>query len=346
MEISAAAANAVTGNLLDTLEDSFGKGDSMLATLPLFHAFGLLVGIHLPLCIDAPAVLMPVFGAKKVVRAVARNKVTLMIAVPRMVHKLLGEKNFSGKNVRSLRYVYVGGDTVDAPLERAFAMRMQFSETNCKLAPGYGLTETAGVCAVVNTIEAQRRCAASLGVPLVNMRCRVVDENMRELPVGETGELLLAGNQLMNGYLGDEEATREAFCTVDGERWLRTGDLFRIMPDGTLFFMGRKKRLIKISGMNVFPSEIERAAVELPFVERAAVIEVRENDKPYIALFCEGRLNDERVRELKRHIVRTLSHWHEPRYVIEVEALPRTQIGKTDYTRLSDEFEKNRKKSS
>ena len=98
--------------------------------------------------------------------------------------------------------------------------------------------------------------------------------------------------------------------------------------------------------MNVFPSEIERAAVELPFVERAAVIEVRENDKPYIALFCEGRLNDERVRELKRHIVRTLSHWHEPRYVIEVEALPRTQIGKTDYTRLSDEFEKNRKKSS
>lgn len=269
-----------------------------------------------------------------------------MIAVPRMVHKLLGEKNFSGKNVRSLRYVYVGGDTVDAPLERAFAMRLQFSEANCKLAPGYGLTETAGVCAVVNTIEAQRRCAASLGVPLVNMRCRVVDENMRELPVGETGELLLAGNQLMNGYLGDEEATREAFCTVDGERWLRTGDLFRIMPDGTLFFMGRKKRLIKISGMNVFPSEIERAAVELPFVERAAVIEVRENDKPYIALFCEGRLNDERVRELKRHIVRTLSHWHEPRYVIEVEALPRTQIGKTDYTRLSDEFEKNRKKSS
>ena len=234
------------------------------------------------------------------------------------------------------------GDTVDAELENRFDARMREAGTDCVLSPGYGLTETGSVC----VLSPEKAGGAVLGKPLVNMRCRIVDEEGKDVPAGETGELLLAGNQLMTGYLDDEAATSAAFVEEDGVRWLKTGDMFRALPDGSLYFMGRKKRLIKISGVNVFPAEIERTAVELPFVGQCAAIEVREHNKPFIALFVASQLSDEQIKELKRHIVHELSKWHEPKYVICVDALPRTQVGKTDHVRLSDEFEKYRKKSS
>lgn len=341
--LSAAAVNALTGNLLATLaEENFGEKDRMLVALPMFHGFGLFVGLHTVICIAAPPVLMPVFRAEKAVRAIARHKVTLMIAVPGMINKLLAEPEFRGENVRSLAHVYVGGDTVDAELEDRFDARMREAGTDCVLSPGYGLTETGSVC----VLSPRKAGGAVLGKPLVNMRCRIVGEDGRDVPQGETGELLLTGNQLMTGYLGDGAATAAAFTEEGGVKWLKTGDMFRALPDGSLYFMGRKKRLIKISGVNVFPAEIERAAVRLPFVGQCAAIEVRENNKPFIALFVAGKLSDEQKKILKRHIVNELSKWHEPKYIVCVDALPRTQVGKTDYVRLSDEFERCRKEGA
>lgn len=341
--LSASAVNALTGNLLATLEkEGYGEKDRMLTALPMFHGFGLFVGLHTVICIAAAPVLMPVFKADKAVRAIARNRVTLMIAVPGMVNKLLAEPAFRGENVRSLHRVYVGGDTVDAELEQRFDARMREAGTDCVLSPGYGLTETGSVC----VLSPDKAGGAVLGKPLVNMRALIVDEEGREVPAGGTGELLLSGNQLMLGYLDDEAATAATYTEIDGEKWLKTGDMFRATEDGSLYFMGRKKRLIKISGVNVFPAEIERAAVELPFVGQCAAIEVREHNKPFIALFVTGKPSEEQIKELKRHIVNELSKWHEPRYVIHIDALPRTQVGKTDHVRLSDEFESCRKKSS
>ena len=86
--------------------------------------------------------------------------------------------------------------------------------------------------------------------------------------------------------------------------------------------------------------------MELPYVAQCAAIEVRKQNKPFIALFVVGKLSEEQIKGLKRHIVNELSKWHEPRWVICVDALPRTQIGKTDHVRLCDEFESYRKKSS
>ena len=341
--LSAAAVNALTGNLFLTLaDDCFDERDRMLTALPMFHGFGLFVGLHTVICVSAPPVLMPVFRADKAVRAIARHKVTLMIAVPGMINKLLNEPAFAGENVKSLRHVYVGGDTVDGELEERFDARMREAGTDCVLSPGYGLTETGSVC----VLSPHKAGGAVLGKPLLNMSCRIVDEKGADVPQGETGELLLTGNQLMTGYLDDEAGTAAAYVELGGVKWLKTGDMFRALPDGDLFFMGRKKRLIKISGVNVFPAEIERAAVRLPYVPQCAAIEVREQNKPFIALFVTAKLSDEQIKELKRHIVNELSKWHEPKYVVCVDALPRTQVGKIDHVRLSDEFESYRKKSS
>lgn len=334
--LSAAAVNALPDNLFRTLlNNDFGEKDRMLVALPMFHGFGLLVGIHAAMSTSMAPVLVPVFNVRKVIKAIAVNGVTTMIAVPRMIAKLLSSREFAGENVVGLRNVYVGGDTVDAELENAFDRRMKEAGAKCFMSPGYGLTETGSV-SVLSPVKVG---GAAVGKPLDGMECRIVDEDCREVPFGDVGELWLAGNQLMLGYLDDPEGTAEAFAEADGKKWVRTGDYFRYLPDGTLFFMGRKKRLIKISGMNVYPVEIERVASELPYVTACAAAEVRDNDKPYIALFVEGDLTEEQKKEIKKHIVYKLSRWHEPKFVICMKELPRTNVGKTDYKRLNDGLE-------
>ena len=334
--LSAAAVNALPDNLFRTLlNNDFGEKDRMLVALPMFHGFGLLVGIHAAMSTSMAPVLVPVFNVRKVIKAIAANGVTTMIAVPRMIAKLLSSREFAGENVVGLRNVYVGGDTVDAELENAFDRRMKEAGAKCFMSPGYGLTETGSV-SVLSPVKVG---GAAVGKPLDGMECRIVDEDCREVPFGDVGELWLAGNQLMLGYLDDPEGTAEAFAEADGKKWVRTGDYFRYLPDGTLFFMGRKKRLIKISGMNVYPVEIERVASELPYVTACAAAEVRDNDKPYIALFVEGDLTEEQKKEIKKRIVYKLSRWHEPKFVICMKELPRTNVGKTDYKRLNDGLE-------
>lgn len=334
--LSAAAVNALPDNLFRTLlNNDFGEEDRMLVALPMFHGFGLLVGIHAAMSTSMAPVLVPVFNVRKVIKAISANGVTTMIAVPRMIAKLLSSREFAGENVVGLRNVYVGGDTVDAELENAFDRRMKEAGAKCFMSPGYGLTETGSV-SVLSPVKVG---GAAVGKPLDGMECRIVDEDCREVPFGDVGELWLAGNQLMLGYLDDPEGTAEAFAEADGKKWVRTGDYFRYLPDGTLFFMGRKKRLIKISGMNVYPVEIERVASELPYVTACAAAEVRDNDKPYIALFVEGDFTEEQKKEIKKHIVYKLSRWHEPKFVICMKELPRTNVGKTDYKRLNDGLE-------
>lgn len=341
--LSAAAVNALTKNLLETLsENNFGQKDRMLVVMPMFHGFGLLVGLHSSICTDMPPVIMPVFKAERVMKAIARHRITTVIAVPRMINKLLNTKGFEGKNVSCLENVYVGGDAVDAELEKRFDKRMKEAGSSCVMSPGYGLTETGSVC----VLSPRKVGGAAVGKPLLNMKCRIVLDDGSEAAPGEVGELLLAGNQMMTGYLGDDKATQDAFTEIDGEKWLKTGDYFKASEDGVLYFAGRKKRLIKISGMNVFPSEIERVTTEEGFAEVCAAIEVKVQEKPFIALFIEGKLSDAQIKALKERIVDKLSRWHEPRFVICLNELPRTNIGKMDYVRLSNEFESCCKESS
>ena len=154
-----------------------------------------------------------------------------------MVNKLLAEPGFCGENVRSLHRVYVGGDTVDAELENRFDARMREAGTDCVLSPGYGLTETGSVC----VLSPEKAGGAVLGKPLVNMRCRIVDEEGKDVPAGETGELLLAGNQLMTGYLDDEAATRAAFVEEDGRALAEDGGYVPCSSRRFAVFHGQEK---------------------------------------------------------------------------------------------------------
>ena len=333
--LSSRACNAMAGNLLNYLGDKFDESKRMLVVLPMFHGYGLCVGVHASLCSNMSAVLMPRFDVKKTVRVIAKNKVTTMLAVPRMVSKLLEYDGFSGDNIASLEDVYVGGDAVSADLVARFAERMKECGGKGVLSPGYGLTETVTVCTLTKIGDYRQ---GSVGNPILGVRARIVDENLNEVPTGEAGELLLLGEQMMSGYLDDEEGTKRAMISLDGENWVRTGDLFKTDEDGRLYFLGRKKRLIKISGINVFPSEIERIARELDFVGECAVVEYHENGKPFIRLVVEGDLSEAQKRATVEHIAKRMSHWNVPSSVVCLAELPRTKMSKIDILKLQEEF--------
>ncbi len=333
--LSSRAVNAMVDNLMDLLGDRFNEKNRMLAVMPMFHGFGLCIGVHASLSLNMGCVLMARFNTEKCAKTIAKERITTMLAVPRMIYKLLAYDKFKGDAVSSLEDVYVGGDTVPDELVKAFETRMKESGSSAKLSPGYGLTETVTVCALTKRGDF---IEGSLGFPIGDTKVKIVDDSLSPLPAGERGELLLAGSQLMSGYLGDEKATREAMPVIDGETWVKTGDIFSVDAEGRLFFFGRKKRLIKISGMNVFPSDIEGAAAELDFVHEAVALEYREGGKPFIRLLVEGNLTEAQKQEVIAHIAKRLSKWNTPREVVCLAAFPRTSVGKTDIKVLENEY--------
>lgn len=335
--ISSRCANAMANNLLAHLGDKFDSHNAMLVVLPMFHGFGLCVGMHAAICTDMHVVPQPIFNAKKTARIIKKQKITTILAVPRMVQKLLACVEFNGKGISSIEDVFVGGDTVDKELVRKFDERMKECGGKGTLSPGYGLTETASVCTVTNGDFVD----GSVGKPLKNVFVKIVDEDLKELPVGSVGELLVGGEQMMTGYVGDEEATKKALIRLDGRTWVRTGDYFRQDEQGRLFFMGRKKRLIKISGINVFPTEIEKVVKELPFINECACIEYRVKGKPFIKVLVEGEISDAQKQAVISHVAKRMSHWNIPRCVECVTEFPRTKIGKIDIKGLNYEFGKD-----
>lgn len=335
--VSSRCANAMAGNLLQYLDDKFGERNAMLVALPMFHGFGLCVGIHASLCTNMRAVLQPIFNVEKTVKIIDKNRITTIVAVPRMVSKLLACKDFCGDKVSCIEDVYVGGDSVSKELVAAFDERMKEAGGKGVLSAGYGLTETASVCAVSKGDYE----AGSVGKPINGVVVRIVDENLKDVAVGQTGELLIGGDQIMSGYAFDKEATEKAMICLDGKTYVRSGDFFKQDADGKLFYMGRKKRLIKISGVNVFPTEIERVAKELDFLKECACIEYKVDGKPYIKLIVEGSLTPSQKQEVISHIDKRMSHWNVPREVECKDAFPRTKIGKIDIEGLKNEFGKD-----
>ncbi len=331
--LSSKSANAMSYNLLNRIDDKFGEKDAMLTVMPMFHCFGLCAGMHAPLCTNMKVVLMPRFDAKAIVASIKRNAITTMLAVPRMVAKLLKTEGFEGENIKTLENMYVGGDTVTEELVETFNARMQNAGAKCTLVPGYGMSET-----VICVLSYPKYVKGGVGQPILNVEVRVVDENLQEVANGVTGELLVSSEQVMSGYLDDEQATKATLLEIDGKVWVRTGDFFKKDDDGNLYYMGRKKRLIKISGVNVFPSEIERVACELDFVKECAAIEYFKNGKNFIKLLVEGSLDDNQKKAVINHIAKRLSHWNTPSKVECLDEFPRTKLSKIDIERLSREY--------
>lgn len=332
------AINECSYSIRTLIGDEVQKGESMLMVLPMFHIFGLGVCMHSTLTAGARCILVPIFKPKSLARLVKKEKATYMTGVPSMYDKLTKVKGFGGKYLQKMKCCYCGGDKLKQEIKQNFDAIMKKYNSQCTLCEGYGLTE-AGVCNV-NVEECSK--VGSVGKTLGDIKVCITDEKHNKLGFNQKGEICLSGDNLMSGYYLDKNTTEKViFKDSEGVTWLSTGDYGYLEESGHLFFVDRLKRMVKISGMNVFPNEIESLVLENVFeVERCCAVDFVIGGKPFIKLFVtmkEGKqFSQDIIDKIYRILKTNLMKYSLPREIKCVNELPLTAIGKVDYNKLKE----------
>ncbi|BBX48687.1 long-chain fatty acid--CoA ligase [Mycobacterium cookii] len=297
-----------------------GPADRCLLILPLFHVNGIVVSIVTPLLAGASVVIADRFDPRTFFDVVERERPTYFSAVPTIYTMLAALPVNVTPDTSSLRFAICGAAPASSELLSRFETRYGFP-----LIEGYGLSE--GTCAsTINPIEDPR--AGTVGKPFPGQRIRIVDESGAEVPIGVDGEVLIAGPNLMRGYLGRPQDT--ARTIVDG--WLHTGDIGHRDADGYLSLAGRSKDMIIRGGENIYPREIEDVLAADPTVLEAAVIGAPDEKwgeivVAYVAPRPGAAIDSQALQAL---CVRKLAGYKRPTSIIVVDAIPKNPVGKTD----------------
>jgi long-chain acyl-CoA synthetase len=307
------------------------RKDRILLFLPLFHSFSFTVCVILPIYAGATIVLLrSVKPFAQVIKSVIRDRITFFVAIP-AVYSILSKKRIPPllKHVLKLLInikVCVSGAAA-LPKETLLAFEDRFK---VPLIEGYGLSEASPVVSV-NPRDGIRK-ASSVGLPIPGVDVKVIGESGEGLPAGEIGELLVRGSNVMKGYFNNPKETEPVLR--DG--WLYTGDMAKIDEDGYIYIVDRKKDLIIVSGMNIYPSEIENVIIKHPSVEEAAMVGMPlESGEELPVLFIkrkEGSLLDE--KEIRGYMEGKIAPFKRPRKIKLVEDFPRTATGKIKKTEL------------
>jgi long-chain acyl-CoA synthetase len=333
--------NFVTEGLQVVAWVGLGERDVVLALLPIFHGFGLGALVNTALMVGARVVMVPVFDAKIVARLMRTAHPTMMAGVPTLYEALARDPSLRRADLSCLRLAFSGADTLPHSVKDDFEQLVRVGGGNVTLLEGYGLTEA--VTAIMGTpLHAYRE--GSVGVPFPDMRAKIcrpaTDE---ELPPGEEGEICVSGPAVMLGYLDDPDATARALRVHGDDRiWLHTEDLGRMDEDGFFYFSARIKRMIKSSGFNVYPAQVEAVLCEHPDVAGACVVGVPDAGqgqrvKAFVVVRGSRDPGPELAGELIDFCRERLIKWSCPRDVEFRDRLPLTRVGKVDYVALERE---------
>ncbi len=323
---------------------ALGEGDAMLAALPIFHGFGLGVCVNATFMAGGKSILVPTFDARSTSELIRHKRPNVLVGVPTLFDALSKDSELAKADLSCLRACFSGADTLPRQVKERFERLVHERGGNVRLLEGYGLTEAvSGIMAT--PIEGYRE--GSIGVPLADTLakiCRV--GTTEEAPVGEEGELCVSGPAVMLGYLDNPQATAAVLRThPDGRTWLHTGDLARRDADGFFYFTVRLKRMIKSSGFNVYPTQVEAVLDEHPLVAESCVIGVPdtaqvERVKACVVLKDPSRAGKETEEALITHCRERLIKWSCPREIEFRSDLPHTRVGKVDYRALIEEHRK------
>ena len=318
---------------IDHIEDPGEEGEIII--LPFFHALGLVVAMHMTMCNAARLIPLMRFDAKLVVKLYRKNRISGIGGIPNMFKKLYDTPGFDGPHLANTRMMFVGGDDLSPQFLEDFNAMLANNGTDARLRQGYGLTEVGSVCCV-NTNWVYKD--GSIGRPLDGLRMEIWDDDCKKVPTGEVGEIVISGSTLMEGYL-TEDGPKDAGIYYDGDgvAWVRSGDLGYEDEDGFFYFSGRKKRLIIISGYNVYPVDIENLMDTLPFIRESCAVQAEKDGKPLVRLYASLK-NKGDEEEYRRVIVETceknLSRFSVPREIVFLDELPHTPLEKVDFIDL------------
>jgi long-chain acyl-CoA synthetase len=295
----------------------------MLCVAPFFHAYGMTAGMNISILVGATMVLLPRFKAHDVAKAVRRYHPTLFPGIPTMYLAVMWEARRHPEDFASIKYCISGAAPLPARVQADFE-----AITHGELVEGYGLSE-AGPVTHCNPLTNGCR-NGSIGLPFPDIDAAIVDqETGKPVPIGEVGELVVRGPNVMRGYWQREEETQVALRAG----WLHTGDLGKMDADGYFYIVERVKDVIIASGFKVFPREVEEILFQHPAVSEAAVAAApdayRGETVAAFVVLKPGVDASEKTRlELIQFCQRGLTAYKVPRILEFRQSLPRSLIGK------------------
>jgi len=315
--------------------------DTRLAALPLFHVTGMQGSMNGPLYTGSTVVLMSRWDRDVAAHLIERYRVGAWKTISTMVVDFLANPKLRDYDLSSLWQIGGGGAAMPAAVAK-----LLYDEYGLGYVEGYGLSETM---APTHTNPPERPKRQCLGIPICDVEARVVDPSTwREVPQGETGEIIVRGPQVFLGYWNNPEATAEAFVEIDGIRFFRTGDLGRVDEDGYFFMTDRLKRMINASGFKVWPAEVETMMYHHPAIQEVCVISARdsrrgETVKAFVVLksSARGNITEQDIVDWSRG---EMAAYKYPRMVEFVDALPKSGSGKIMWRTLQDQ--ENRRTSA
>jgi long-chain acyl-CoA synthetase len=307
-----------------------------LVTVPLFHATGLFSGFLVPCAVGQKVVLLRKWHAETAMQTIQTEKITIIATVPAILKDLLTHPRFDDYDLSSLSRVAAAGAATPAGLPELLRDRLGIENRSA----GYGMTETASVCATMSgPVFDLKPMAAGIVSPIIDLRA--VDAQGNALPSGQDGEIQLRGVTITPGYWQRDDLTQEAF-TPDG--WLRTGDLGNIDDDGFLHITGRIKEIVIRGGENIAPIEIENVAYRHPLVKEVAVFGVPDDLMgEELAMVCHPQPGSALTEdELRAHLRDALPTFRVPKYLaLTSEPLPRNASEKIHRLALRNSFVAN-----
>ena len=335
--------NAVSVNF-EHCDAVMEPGDRFLGIIPIFSAYGMVCGLHMPLCLSVTVVPIPGFVPPTIGKLVRQFRPNHIISTPVFIELLMSSKEVQNMDLSFLRTLACGGDSMNAGLEEKLDVFRKKHNMAYPLAQGYGMSElSAAASFCVNRVY--RR--GSVGVPSLNVNVGIFDpETGEELSYHERGEVCVTGPTMMKGYFNAPEETANVMRKHDdGEVWIHSGDLGYMDEDGFLYIVGRIKRMItRFDGHKVFPVNLENLIGAREDVNNVAVIGVNDRTHsqgqfPLVVVELEPGVEPKAAcKDIFEMCDKQVEERGKPVAVLAVEKMPLTGLGKNDYRRLGDMY--------
>ena len=322
-----------------SLNANYNKGDTFLNGIVPFVAYGIVVTIHMPMCLGMTNIIAPILSSKEFTEFMIKYKPNHTATVPTYVEHFVHDRKADSMNWKCIKHIGVGGESFTRTQEQEVKDFLKNHNSSGSIDKGFGMTELSGTSV---TCMGNVNKFTSLGIPLPLNTYGIFERGTdKELKYGEEGEICITGPTEMLGYLDNEEEEGKVIkIHSDGKKWIHSEDVGIIDEDGFLFFKGRYKRLIPHGGFKLYPSYIEGAIMKHPNIDNCCVISIP--DKVYGAspeahvVIKKDSMSE--LKKLKEELIKLcqdkLPSYSQPEDFIFEEDLPLTSVGKVDYKKV------------
>ena len=323
-------------------------GNTLLSALPIFHVFGLSIGVHSGFIGGMTSLIVPKLNTKKINKELKKYRPSVYPAVPSLLKMTLNDTDPGRNSFKGIKVLVVGGDYLSPQLKEDTEKYLREHGSDAVIKIGYGLSEATGFSCTTAAMDEKYVVDGTLGVPNPDTMIKIFEPNsdIEKVP-NDIGEICISGPTVMMGYINEEKETNNTIMTHhDGKRWLHTGDLGYMTEDGLVYYSSRLKRMIISNGYNIYPIELEEIICKCKYVEACTVVAVPHKIKsqtPKAVIVLKDGIEDtfEIRNEIKSYCFKNIARYAVPSEYEFRKSIPKTAVGKVDYRSLQSKEKKH-----